>query len=646
MSRYKKEDPIGSALVVPLVIFCALVIATMLVLFFVFHRSDPVRAGQFLSGDNCTALTCPVGPSGPPGPPIPGPPGQRGEKGDPGDTGPSGPTGPVGRQGDPGMCLLHPGCATGATGPQGPTGPTGPQGAPGFIGPKGDPGDIGPRGINGTVGPPGDVGPPGPQGPTGENGICDCFNISSISFDEVNVTQGFNLGANSTFTCGTGSTIDSSCLTVGQCPNFTPCRLEMRGADIYGGVGTSARLKVGRFTDTIPAQVEFGNPILFGDRISYFVANAADVVIQGNAFGFAGQTTLRANNSGTALVESVGPGGLVRLASGGSIQLDSGSGGIALNSLSNGIIFDNFDSTAPIRIRSEGSVLLSSGDNQPVNIKTNLFQLEKEFPDGSFWLRTQPNSFQFDEINVIANGVSSIELDVPLTTNSPIISRGPNLQVGPNLEIGAGEIITPQNVLKIAPGTDWSNKVISLEKRLRNDDTFNPFAVPNLNSGHLWFDDPDGIRVTGGNFRSEAPLNVFTDDVLILGNLQADTCAGCASDKRVKEDIKPLSSWSSLSRILNLRAVSYRFKKSFQAMEKWAGDHIHHGFIAQEVKNHFPWAVRIKKAHGQEDFHNLHKDAIVPDLVNSVKYLHEEMKKMQRQIRRLKRRVQKKKLKF
>lgn len=629
----------SETLVWPLIIFATLVIASLLVLFLVFNRTDPARAGRFLPGDNCTAITCPVGPSGPPGPPIPGPPGQRGEKGEKGETGPSGPTGPVGRQGDAGMCLLHPGCATGATGPTGPSGATGPQGPPGFIGPKGDPGDPGPRGFNGTMGPTGPTGPSGPTGPMGPNGICDCFNISSIAFDEINITETFNLSENSTFTCGAGSTIDASCLTVGQCPNFSPCRLEMMGAHIQGGTSTSAKLKVGGLMDTIPSQVELGNPLIFGDRLGYFIANAGDVVIQGNAFGFAGQTTLRANSSGTVLVESVGGGGLVRVASGGSIELNSGSGAITLTAIVDGITLDSLGPSNPIRILSEGGILLRSGSSTGITLQSDQIVWQQNSV-GNFWLRTFPTSFEFDQPGIVSM-TPAVHFSTPLVMDmdNPIVSSSFYLRIGPNLNVGGGEITTNQNVLRLMTGTFDPEKGISLEERVFNNHPTNPIAGfgSNLTDGYLWLDDANGTRISGGNLQIDAPITYINGDVVINGELDASTCAGCTSDKRVKENIRAISPLESLRRVMNLSAVSYTFKKTYQAVDRWVGDEMHHGFIAQEVKKHFPWAVRTKKAHGHDDFHQLHKDAIVPDLVNTMKLMHKEMHQMKRQIRRLQR---------
>ena len=63
------------------VLFAVCAIATIIVLFVVFNKQDPLTTGVFVPGINCTLLTCPAGLPGPPGIGIPGPPGAQGPQG-------------------------------------------------------------------------------------------------------------------------------------------------------------------------------------------------------------------------------------------------------------------------------------------------------------------------------------------------------------------------------------------------------------------------------------------------------------------------------------------------------------------------------------------------------------------------------------
>jgi hypothetical protein len=206
-----------------------------------------------------------------------------------------------------------------------------------------------------------------------------------------------------------------------------------------------------------------------------------------------------------------------------------------------------------------------------------------------------------------------------------------------NLIVDPGRIQSlPGNTLRVQTGSFATGERISLESPISNEAIGQPVATSNLAAGHL----------------------VLNDDVLITGKLEISGdlfvngvggCTGCAqsvnppSDKRVKENIHPISMLDSVKRIMHLDAVSYKFKRAYQAVDKWVGDEVHHGFIAQEVKKHFPFAVKTRKAHGHDDFHSLHKDMIVPDLVNMVKHMHLEIRQLKSQVRHL-RRIKKNKI--
>lgn len=718
------DAPIASSMVWPIVIYALISIAAVLIIGLAFNRQDPTRAGKIKEGEDCSLLTCPVGPSGPTGPSLPGPPGQRGEKGDPGPTGPQGRPGPQGVQGEPGMCLLNPGCMTGATGATGPTGPTGPQGPPGFIGPKGDPGLQGPIGPTGPTGPSGPSGPTGPQGPVGDNGICDCFNISSIAFDEVNATNSFNLGVNSTFSCAAGATIDPSCLTVGACPIFTPCRLEMMGAKIYGGSGTPALLQVGDPLDAIRSEVSFGAPSFY---ISSFYARAQDVVIEGNGGLFAGQTTLRALGGGQVLIEASGIGGVITLNSVGNI-VNTATGGYSVTSMTGGIVLNNFDNTMPITLDSQHDINILAGGGQAIRIRTDNLTFVRDLGEPNIWMETAVDSLNYVTGATEPFSTSMVfQTDIVMGSGYGIISADAYLKVGPSLDVGAGRITSVSTpVLSLRTGSFLLSEAISLEAPVLNNAILpvgiNVTDSVMLEDGHLYFNDTQGYHFEGGDMlldhslthfrggnvivdpgrvtsvpggslklqtgtfgdiisvegiiRNEAalPNAIGTDvdaghvlindmdginldspkillsnslggtttakingDLEVTGTLTATTCAGCVSDARVKQEIKPISTLDSISRIMHLDAVSYKFKEAYQKVNKWVGDQVHHGFIAQEVKKHFPFAVKTSKAHGHDDFHSLHKDMIVPDLVNMVKHMHLEIQQLKQQVKHLKR---------
>ena len=112
------DEAMESGDVYPIIAFAVTSIILIIILFLVFQRQDPSRAGQFVPGDNCNLLTCPSTIITIPGEAVTGPPGRTGERGPEGPQGPQGATGPIGPSGVA-MCLANPACGVGPTGPTG-----------------------------------------------------------------------------------------------------------------------------------------------------------------------------------------------------------------------------------------------------------------------------------------------------------------------------------------------------------------------------------------------------------------------------------------------------------------------------------------------------------------------------------------------
>jgi len=90
-----------------------------------------------------------------------------------------------------------------------------------------------------------------------------------------------------------------------------------------------------------------------------------------------------------------------------------------------------------------------------------------------------------------------------------------------------------------------------------------------------------------------------------------------------------------MQKIDKLQPVSYLFKEWYQKKNPAIHGHEYHGLIAQDVKRDFPYAVHTyHDVHGMKDFHTLDKDALIPDLINAVKYLYKRVKKLSRRRRK------------
>lgn len=621
------KPPVDSDLVWPLVVYGIFQIGLVLVLFLVFYRQDPARAGSVFPGDSCGI--CPMGPPGP-NSTVPGPIGRTGEKGDKGDIGPQGARGVPGQQGPPGQCLAHPNCTKGDTGAQGPPGPQGPQGAPGFRGEKGDPGPQGVQGEVGPVGPAGATGATGPQGPQGDQGICECFNISSIAFDEVNVTNAFNLGAGGSFTCGLGATIDASCLTVGACPDFSPCNLQANSITL------ASELKLANGGTAM-----FGDFNVFNYSVNRIVTYTDNLVLETTGMG---ANVIRARNGGLLVVESIGFASasvFVRSAGDATIRSEAGSLKL-LNTELGGIQMDTQDVTGSIDITSAGQMLLQTGGGySPLFVRSDIINVQKtNVTNGSMqWLLTTPaESLEYNQYPLSINPFPSISVyeDILMRDGRHIVGNEEFLHLGPNIDVGVGRIVTYKDSLRLMFGNDFNGtKDVSLEAPVRNNAALpEDFAfgmgnyTSNLTAGYLWLDDPDGTRVSGG------PI-LLDSDVYVTGTLTVEgVLASEVSDRRVKTNIHKLNPFDSLRRILNLTAVAYSFDESYKQKNHWVGGgHAeHHGFVAQEVEPHFPFAVKKHKHAGFNDFYTLHKDMLIPDLVNAMQQMYAELQELRARV--------------
>jgi hypothetical protein len=610
LPRLKMSDEAESgSLTWSIITFAAFSIVTTIVFFTAVNYTDPAHAGVFVPGNNCQILTCPAGPIGPTG--GTGATG-IGQKGASGASGPQGPQGPSGPQGEPGvaMCLANPGCGVGPSGATGSKGSKGDRGVSGFDGKQGAQGVIGPMGFNGTVGPSGASGPSGPSGPIGPNGICDCFNISTIAFPEVNISNSFNLESGAIMTCSNGAHIDaSSCFAQGAaCPDYSQCFIPINQLHVkdYGFV--KPFLQVGG--TSFPFNTS-GAGVFFGE-CNYYVLDIIKMCASIVEIGVInGPLHLFSLNQDTT-IETMGGFATLRL---------TGSGGTILSSTS---------TVSPLQINSNGGMIISNFGFNGINVSSTIGNIEVMVPNaglnavcGTFsFLKTDGNTPWFESYPSINYQDQSSESRMAVLFGPSILLSGTDtaittidpsgtVRIGPNIDVGAGRIFTLQQIFRIGRGV-FFNQSISLEEPIRNDAlSGNPSAYQNLAAGHVWID--DDVRISG--------------NVTIDGNLNvAGMTTNNPSDARVKRNIRSIETEESIRRIKRLRPTQYEFNDEYQSIDSSVGDGTHLGFIAQEVEQIIPSAIRRKRNALYPDFMHLQKDEIIADLVKTVQYLLERIK--------------------
>lgn len=627
--------------------FAAFAIVTLIVFFTAVNYSDPARAGVYIPGPDCNILTCPIGGAGPSGPSGPSGIGRKGDKGDKGDQGPQGPLGP---QGNPGvaMCLANPGCGVGPQGEPGPSGATGPRGAPGFDGRQGPQGEIGPQGFVGPSGPAGATGPQGIQGIQGIPGVCDCFNISSIEFPQVNITSDLNLQNGAILTCSNGSHIDAaSCFAQGAaCPDYSQCFIPINQVHVKANGFVPPILQVG---GTFVSNSS--NSGAFLGECNYYKLDVITMCSANTEIGTLNGPMHLFSMGGNTLIETMGGFDVLQITGAGSTILSSTS------------------TLSPLQITANGGMIISNFGFNGINVSSTIGNIDVSVPTAGFnvvastfsvlqsdgntpWLESYPSvnyQNQMAESRMAVLYGPSIIMsgnDTAITTIDP----SGTVRIGPFIDVGGGRIFSQQINLRLGTGV-FFNQWISLEAPVRNvAGNGNPSAYRNLAAEHIWFDDEvrvggnstfDGdVSIEGGLYNANpsfptaacglsAGYLLINDDtyvngnVYISGNLNVAGTTGnsCPSDVRVKKNVQTIGVDDSIARIQLLRPTQYEFTEPYQAIDSNVGNGTHLGFIAQEVEQIMPSAVKRKKNALYADFRTLEKDEIIADLVNVVQYL-------------------------
>jgi hypothetical protein len=536
-------------------------------------------------GPNKTCSICPPASSGPSGPGgRSGPPGRKGQ------IGPSGPEGPEGREGIIGPsavveCLpSNPVCQVGSSGATGAQGEKGDRGDRGFQGAPGE-GFSGPTGQTGEIGPTGPVGEIGVNGTVGEMGICGCYNISDIVFPDLNVSQG-GVQLNGTFDCDPGSMIDLSCLVNGACPNFTMCHLESRNLQI------NQNLSIG----------DFGSLVFMGDP-SVYTLDTITVYADVLNLESDGTTAVKTRNNGVLLMESLNntvihSEGHIQFSSNDLLTMTSAAG-LTLNSTTGQMLLDSY---GPILIRNaslenDQFIFLNNGGENIIKM----------------------SNFSFDHVNLtLDNTRQSVTIYHDLILNGSLISNTSEfLPIGPKLNVGVGKIKCET----------ISGATISLEAQvIRNNLLTIPPAISNLSAGHLHISDNEGVRISGGPLIIEALNTTVSSNLYVDGNIIVGNCVGCTSDLRMKEQVRKIESKNS---ILNLRPVSYRFKKEYENQDpSLQRGMTYNGFIAQEVEEIMPFAVKKKK----DDLYTLDKTQLIANLVLLMQSMYKEILQLKKEM--------------
>lgn len=464
-----------------------------------------------------------------------------------------------------------------------------------------------------------------------------------------------------------GGALAPSCFGLSVCPDFTLCNLRAQSLSVFSiNASVIPQLLVGMQPgDAGNAVVNLGMPGANG--ITSLTSN-----VNGLYYMSSNNTAmLHRAWYNTATFESIGgPTLSTNIGSSGSVNITAGTGVSILSGSATGSIFAAVSS----------NTFTMNGNSHSISAATLVYNVSASnifFMQGNSnpWFTTQPTTtLQCQGGGALPStaGTSIVfATDLIMAGGTRLMSAGPTGLVSMSGILLCGQVIkSASTTVEVQDGT--TTKFFDIWATIQNTDsaqrvTFNDgdgvnfFNTPIYNgapAAPVLVAESNGLHVSAGPLiikdNIQAPLNVINintnasgyaggainmgtsgtevtirGDLWVMGNLNAaGTCSGCASDARVKEEVREVAPHTDLRTILSLpRRVSYRFSKAYQGVDRFVQDHIHHGFIAQELESVLPRVVQTVNqtlANGElvRDFRRVLYDRIVPHVAGAVKELH------------------------
>jgi hypothetical protein len=266
-----------------------------------------------------------------------------------------------------------------------------------------------------------------------------------VTYNELNITSELNLGPNSTISCGLGATIQESCLTVGNCPNFSMCNLQALSLLIGGSSASS--LRVGYPFGPTQIYAQFGASNFANYYLNLFQVYATGVVIEGNAAGFGGNTILRAKNGGTLVLDASGPGALTQITAQSGIIVNAIIGSVSVTSNSGPMLFFSNDPMATMQFTSQNTQTFNANGG-PTTFNTPQFTVNKLTPtaNGPNWFGTSVTAISYVNFTQLLTTPSILFTEaITLGVNTWISSADSTVRLGPNVNVGSGLVYSSSN---------------------------------------------------------------------------------------------------------------------------------------------------------------------------------------------------------
>lgn len=459
-----------------------------------------------------------------------------------------------------------------------------------------------------------------------------------------------------------GGALDASCFGLtGACPDFSACYLRALGLSLNSSNPlVIPLLQVGMGNDAGVAIVNMGaypsNPI---STFTVYANQSCSIrslqttldltAIFANAFlQSIGGTTVRTFVESTGQVGITGEVGVSISAPVGNVMISAGSTNMILNQALDTLTISTSNTTHTTGdwrlFRSAGVPWMETRSWESLTCGT----AGPLVPSASTSIRFAHDQVQVSGTTLVTDHPSGLLSMAGINLCGDLLKTA-----GPTLRLQSGTAIKTLDIQAVITNSDPGYAVTIINGEGVNfQDTaiHNELGVP----GPLVCDDVEGLSLIANStlfVNTIRPVNATANGtVYIIGDLNVtgtiygavavDSPSCCTSDLRAKTNISRVDTRTDLETILSVPdRVSFQYTPAYQASDKSVDGGEYSGFIAQELEEVIPRAVRQTKhmLDGEmvEDFRRVTLDRMVPYLVGAVKELYKQNMELREELTKL-----------
>lgn len=224
------------------------------------------------------------------------------------------------------------------------------------------------------------------------------------------------------------------------------------------------------------------------------------------------------------------------------------------------------------------------------------------------------------EIEILGNKISIDSNNFDLTKEGKVTAKDITI-TGGSIEIDNGSDYNKASISVKARNANYSTDISGLGVHILVDNRFADFYSGGMAMGRM----ENGVPINSMHINSEEIwidyLSVF-EDLNVDGDTYLSSAPIVGSDRELKEEIAELDAKKTSDFIYSLKPCEYKYKGKKR---------LHHGFIAQEVKESMgedDWGVYVDG----EKHKALRYEEIIADLVATVQSQNERIKQLEQKL--------------